>query len=183
MTTYATPRNELKNMDLHDLNKTQKNFVYNVNKNVNNDLHDFKNKTINATNKEVDFINVMYTNADSLTNKMDEIETYAKLYNADLILITEYLSKNPSSNFTNIYNIDGFNCLENNVGRGVCVFYNNKFEVKEHEFINKMYSPSIFFNIKTTTKPMNIGLIYRSPNSSEEDNKKVNNQLNFASKN
>ena len=68
-------------------------------------------------------LNVMYTNVDSLTNKINEIETYAKLYKADLILITEYLSKNHSSNFTNIYNIDGFNCLENNKGRGVCLFY------------------------------------------------------------
>ena len=45
-----------------------------------------------------------------------------------------------------------------------------------------MYKPSLFINIKTGTKPLNIGLIYRSPNSDDHDNKKVNRQINFASK-
>jgi len=45
-----------------------------------------------------------------------------------------------------------------------------------------MFSPSIFFNIKTKSKPLNIGLIYRSPNSENISNKKVNNQIKFASK-
>ena len=114
----------------------------------------------------------MYTNADSITNKMCEIETYAKLYDADLILITEYLSKNQSSNFINIFNIEGFNALENNEGRGVCAFYKHNLELKKHDFINEMYSPSLFFSVNTKSKPLNIGLVYRSPNSKDEENKK-----------
>ena len=65
----------------------------------------------------------MYTNADSLSNKLNEVETHAAYYDADLILITEFLSKNPTSNFSNIYNIDGYHCIDNNIGRGVCIFY------------------------------------------------------------
>ena len=109
----------------------------------------------------------MYANVDSLSNKINEVETYANTYKADLILLTETMSKNPSSKFDNIFNLNGYNCIENNKGRGVCIFYKNTFVLNTHEHINKMFEPSIFINIKTKKKPINIGLIYRSPSSDE----------------
>ena len=126
----------------------------------------------------------MYTNADSLTNKLNEIETYANYYDADLILVTEYLPKNPSNicNFNNIFNINGFNCIENNKGRGVCIFYKNNLDVTPHEKVNLMFEPSLFVNIKTEHKALNVGLVYRSPNSDELQNNKLNKQISFAFK-
>ena len=124
----------------------------------------------------------MYANADSLSNKIDELQTYAKEYKADLILICESLSKNVSSHFDNVYNIDIYNCIECNVGRGVSIFYKNNLNVTTHDNINNMFKPSLFINIKTKNKPLNIGLVYRSPSNVEVDNKKLNKQLNFASK-
>ena len=115
----------------------------------------------------------MYTNADTMSNKFHEIETHISYYNADLVLITEYLSKNASSNFSNVYNINGFNCLENNIGRGVCIYYRKDLKVTTHDKINEMYKPSLFINIKTKNKPLNIGLIYRSPNSDDNDTRWV----------
>ena len=70
-------------------------------------------------------ISVIYANVDSLTNKMNEIETYAEIYKADVILISEHLSKNSSSNFSDVFKLHDYNCLEDNTGRGVCLFYKN----------------------------------------------------------
>ena len=143
--------------------KNDKNKSPSDNSQNNVDSNENKNKY-----EDINFLNVMYTNTDSLSNKINEVEEYAKLYKADLILITEHLSKNSSSNFSNIYNINGFNCLENNEGRGVCIFYNNKLDITKHDMISEMFSPSLFINIKTRSKPVNVGLIYRSPNSCEK---------------
>ena len=133
-------------------------------------------------NENKNFLNVLYTNADSLSNKINEVQTHATFYDADLILITESLSKNPSSNFSNIYNIEGYNCIDCNQGRGVCIFYKDHLEILNHEKINKMYEPSLFINIKTKNKPFNIGLVYRSPNNENKQNKNLNKQLSFAFK-
>ena len=149
----------------------------NLQKNGKNEGNIYSYKT-----KENKFINVMYTNADSLSNKLNETETYASLYKADVILITEYLSKNTSSNFANIYKINGFNSIECNEGRGVGIFYKEHLQVSTHDKINDLYKPSIFINVKTDSKPLNIGLIYRSPNNDACENKKLNKQLAFASK-
>ena len=119
---------------------------------------------------------------DSLSNKLNELETHAELYKADLILLTEHLSKNTSSKFENVFSLTGYNSFEDISGRGVCIFYKQHLNVTTHDTINKIYKPSLFVNIKTSNVPLNIGLIYRSPNSEEKENKKLINQLNFASK-
>ena len=150
---------------------------------INNNENNIKNtEKVKINKNEKDYLNVLYTNADSLSNKFHEVETHAEYYNADLILITEYLSKNPSSNFSDIYHIDGFSCLDNNQGRGVCIFYRDNLEITTHDNINKMFHTSIFINIKTRNKPLNVGLVYRSPNSEEKHNNNLNKQLSFAFK-
>ena len=124
----------------------------------------------------------MYTNVDSLTNKLNEIETHAELYEADVILITEHLSKNPTSKFDNVFTLNNYNCLEDNTGRGVCIFFKDNLDVVKNDMVSSLYNPSLFVSIKTKDKPVNIGLIYRSPNNDEKENKKLNYQLNFATK-
>ena len=119
---------------------------------------------------------------DSLSNKLNELEAHAELYKADIILITEHLSKNISSKFENVFSLDGYNCFEEISGRGVCIFYKDNLSITTHDKINEMYKPSLFINIKSSNIPLNIGLIYRSPNNEEKENKKLNNQLTFASK-
>ena len=154
-------------------------------------MHAYKNVTYKTERTELkidgksQYLNIMYANADSMTNKLDELKTYAEQYQADLILITESLAKNPTSfseHVNNVYDIESFNCLECNVGRGVCLFYKNHLTVHTHDNINEMYKPSLFINIKTQNKPINVGLVYRSPSNDANDNKKMNNQLSFATK-
>ena len=124
----------------------------------------------------------MYANVDSLSNKLCELETSASIYNADIILITEYLSKNASSNFENVFNLPNYNCIEDNSGRGVCLFYKNNLNVTKNDFVSNLYKPSIFIKVLTNAKPLHIGLVYRSPNSTDIEDRKVNHQLNIASK-
>ena len=119
---------------------------------------------------------------DSLSNKLNELEAHAELYKADIILITEHLSKNISCKFENVFSLDGYNCFEEISGRGVCIFYKDNLSITTHDKINEMYKPSLFINIKSSNIPLNIGLIYRFPNNEEKENKKLNNQLTFASK-
>ena len=145
-----------------------------VNKNIEqNDKH---------FNKEIEGINILYSNVDSLSNKIEELKTYIDLYKSDIILLTETLPKNPSNQYENVFNIDGFSCCEDMTGRGVCIFYKEHLDVTILNKINDMYHPSIFMTIKYVNKSFNIGLVYRSPNSDFKENKKLNNQINFASK-
>ena len=190
MTTTATFMNEKRTL-ISSNTKPENKINENQNKNIIKEKMKKKscepNKNPNiqideTKTNENQFINILYTNADTMSNKFHEIETHISYYNADLVLITEYLSKNATSNFSNVYNINGFHCLENNVGRGVCIYYKKELNITVHDKINDMYRPSLFINIKTENKPLNVGLIYRSPNSDENDNKKLNKQINFATK-
>ena len=138
--------------------------------------------TLNIEKSKKNSLNILYSNVDILSNKINELEHYAKIYETDIILITEHLPKNSLNNFGNIFNIPGFNCIEDCSGRGVCVFYKDNIDIENHNYINELYHPSLFFKIKTPEKSLNFGLVYRSPNNDPVENKKLNNQLNFASK-
>ena len=68
----------------------------------------------------------------------------------------------------------------------MCIFYRDNIDVCVHDHVNRIYKPSLFINVNTKEKPLNIGLniglVYRSPNNEESENKKLINQLNFATK-
>ena len=73
------------------------------------------------------------TNTDSIFNKIDEIEPFLILNNIDIAAFTETMPKNCSNNdLRNVQlNIKGYNCLSNHLGRGVCMYINNDFEILE----------------------------------------------------
>ena len=81
-----------------------------------------------------------------------------------------------------VFNISNYNCIEDSTGRGVCVFYKNHLNITKNEKVSALYKPSIFFNVNNFSKQINIGLVYRSPSNVEKENKKLNYQLNFATK-
>ncbi len=154
----------------------------------NNKVNDCNNKTENIVNKNQHAnvnskeLNVLYTNVDNLANKVDELNTYIDLYNADIILLTETQPKINNEKYENVFNINGFSCIENNKGRGVCIFYKEHLNINIHDKITELYHPSLFVSLKNHSNTINIGVVYRSPNNDPRDNKKLNNQLNFASK-
>ena len=65
----------------------------------------------------------LYTNTDCLHNKLDEIEIFSRENKIDLIAITETLPKHDAPDKTNIkFSLEGYEVLQNNYGRGVCIF-------------------------------------------------------------
>ena len=118
-----------------------------------------------------------------LTNKINELETILSKDKIDVAVICETLPKNPASTIsvqTN-FNLEGYETIECNEGRGVCIIYKDTLQVTELNEINKMFQPSLFIEIKTKDKAINLGIIYRSPNSTDEEDDKVRAQLKCAS--
>ena len=119
-----------------------------------------------------------------LTNKINELETIMAKDKIDVALICETLPKNPAStNIQTNFNLEGYETIECNQGRGVCIIHKDSLQISELTEINKMYQPSLFIEMKTKDKAINLGIVYRSPNSTEEENDKVRAQLEYASQN
>ena len=71
----------------------------------------------------------MYTNADSLKNKRDEFEQMIFEKDIDIALITESLPKYKSSDlFEPLFNIEGYDSIENKSGRGVIIYFKSTLE-------------------------------------------------------
>ena len=123
-------------------------------------------------------LNLMYTNADCLTNKKLEFETYLNQHNIDIALICETQPKNSANNHEpNSYIIQGYDSIEDQTGRGVMIVYKDSLEVKLHTEINKIYSPALFINVSNLKINLNLAVMYRSPNIKKEDNTRLNAQL------
>ena len=102
-------------------------------------MRDLKNNNNNKIHK-TGGLNVMYTNADMLHNKLDEIETIANDENLDIIAVTETLLKNmpPDSKPEDfVFVIKGFNTIYNYNGRGLCLF------IKKQIDFNQVYQVRI----------------------------------------
>ena len=72
-------------------------------------------------------LNCLYTNADSLQNKLTELQTYIDSECIDMIAITESLCKNPSADYDPVFVIEGFDCIQNNGGRGTFIVFKEKY--------------------------------------------------------
>ena len=111
----------------------------------------------------------LYTNADSLHNKLTELEIYVMKENIDIIAITESLCKNPAKDYDPVFIISGFECIMNNAGRGTLLFLRNGLEYVTLSQYEDLFSPCTICKIKLNKEnDLIFGVIYRSPNSTEE---------------
>ena len=122
---------------------------------------------------------VMYTNADSLQNKKDELLTRIDLQKPDIIAITETKCKNSKDN-NPLFDIPNFDKFENiDPKRGVALFINNSYNARSVDILNSnKYQEGIWcsFNSKENLKIL-IGCLYRSPNSDNSNNQLLNELL------
>ena len=142
-----------------------------------------KNSKIQKKTTLTDNLKILYSNADILTNKINELENILVNDKIDVALICETLPKNSTSknSVQTNFNLEGYETIECNEGRGVCIIYKDSLQISELSEINSLYQPSLFIEIKTKDKPLNLGIVYRSPNSTDEENDKVRQQLAHAS--
>ena len=126
---------------------------------------------------EMKCLKILYTNADVLTNKMDELQVLVKQDNCEVIAITEVL---PKHSFFPIQEqelvIEGFSNISNfdiaykEGGRGIVLFIKNNLSFKVKDLPVKFQEFLIIEVCLSTGQKLLLGVIYRSPNSSIENN-------------
>ena len=116
----------------------------------------------------------MYTNADSISNKIDELQAIVDTYHPNIISITETLPKTRNPNLTPpIHHIPGYNGFHRSTGRGISVYIDQDLKSEEVRLPSD-FSEAICVNVLLqNSKTLTLGCIYRSPNSSSENNDKL----------
>ena len=123
-------------------------------------------------------MNILYTNAQSIVNKIDELRSVACSIKPDIILINESWT---NKDITKAYlNIQGYELsarsdrTDTTAGRGggLLVYSRCGMVVAEKES-STSFNQVIAISVETQTKPLLINLVYRSPNSSAENNAKL----------
>ena len=122
---------------------------------------------------------VMYTNADQLLNKMHDLEVHIHTRRPDIIVVTEVIPKAQSNpipkaclvvkGFTEFLNFDCDLCGTSQQGRGIAVYVKEgmkAFEVKSHT----SYRDQLWLRIELNKyEHLLLGAIYRSPSLKLED--------------
>ena len=144
-------------------------------------------------------LNCMYTNADQLLNKIEDLKVAISGSDIDIIMITEVIpkaQKNPIPKC--ILNIEGYNlflnfdCTQENLGesgiRGVAIYIKNTIESEEVKLCN-VHKDHLWIEVKLKgNDKLLCGCIYRSPakDKAMETTKQINqifhslNSINFS---
>ena len=138
-------------------------------------------KSTFSKKKCISKLNIFYTNADSLSNKKEELELLIKQNDIDVALVCETEPKVTSIPTVPII-IEGYDAIVNKTGRGVMIIFKEYLDITLLDNIIDLFSPSLFIKISSSKSFVNLGLCYRSPNSSEIEDIKLNNQIKSAAK-
>ena len=116
----------------------------------------------------------MYTNADSIINKRSELQARIETNQPDIIAVTELLPKNLGRDIQQTeLEMDGFDCFSIKLDkRGACIYTKKWLKaVIVDDILDKEFQESVWCVIRLKDNDnLLIGCIYRSPNSSQENN-------------
>lgn len=137
---------------------------------------------ITRIDKNTKCLKMFYTNADSLSNKFNELQT---IVTADpmleVVCITEVLPKNRSSNYQNL-ELPNYIGFHSNIGRGISIYTKKGLKAELLELAND-FQESLWVKVELSQYKMAIvGCIYRSPNSNEFNNLRLLDLLEVAAK-
>ena len=126
----------------------------------------------------------MCTNTDTLNNKLELLQELLFSESIDVVAISEthYKNANEEEKTTTKFVIPGYQCLQNDSGRGVCLFIKNCYKISTNPEYESIFNPSIFCKITTeSNENFTIGVIYRSPNLSRQEALSINNLIDTVS--
>ena len=121
-------------------------------------------------------LNIIYTNADCLTNKRDDLLLLLNSldFKPSIIVITEVNSKINNNMLESEFSLSGYNIFSVNVGtndhRGIIVYVDRSLTVCQPE-VGTNFKECLLLQIRDSGKCiLTIGAIYRSPNSKTDNN-------------
>ena len=123
---------------------------------------------------------IFYTNADNMINKRNEIQSLVSTNNPDVFCITETLPKNVLLKIEECeIQIDGYDCFSNinnsNCHRGVAIYTKRYLNARSYLTNVKDFQEHACRKIELSDKTsLHILCLYRSPNSTSENNKLLN---------
>ena len=120
----------------------------------------------------------MYTNARSIVNKIDELKSFVHTTDPDIVCITEAWTNSSISN--HYLNIPGFqlvsrldrNDTQNGRGGGILIYVKDYLKANETP-ITCQFNQYAGIEIITNSGTLNLFVVYRSPNSTHENNEKL----------
>ena len=136
-------------------------------------------RTVHSEKKTVNKLNLstlkcIYTNADSLSNKMTELKTLVKYEKPHIIAVTEVKPKNfkeilKADFILKDYEIHESNVL-NRVGRGIIIYVHNSLQVNDVDILSD-YEESLWIDMKLTKGDrLLLGCVYRSDSGLQSHN-------------
>ena len=103
----------------------------------------------------------IYTNADQLQNKLNELRVQSVTLDADFVFVTEVLPKfNPDniSCASMIYHIDGYNAFHStDNGRGIIIYAKDTFNISPNHFLNSLYHDATWCDWTVDQKTIILG--------------------------
>jgi Reverse transcriptase (RNA-dependent DNA polymerase)/Endonuclease-reverse transcriptase len=134
--------------------------------------------------KTINQIDILYTNADSLFNKLTELRCIIELLNPKVLAITEVKHKKKWMIHTSELSIENYilyiNDLNPNNNRGVIVYVHKSIKSKNIDFGMK-FSEYLAIEIESGDGKFLLCNIYRSPSSQEENDKELNSLITHVS--
>ena len=147
------------------------------------DENTFSTASINENDINMQFkgtkegLSFYYTNADNLLFKLDELKVRIQLVSPDILIITEiYPKTEKSTDLTEEeFQIDNYTLYRSNVAensRGVAIYVKNTLSSTVNvELTDHLFTESVWVSIQLSEKDtFLIGGVYRSPQSSTENN-------------
>ena len=136
------------------------------------DSLEFDHQSIPLTDKE---LHILYTNIDTYLNKREELHFRLQQEQPDILCLTEILPKARVHFNACEYQIPNYTFFTNtDHKRGVAIYVKSHLQASTHQFTESSFEEAVWcvINLEGQDKLL-VGAIYRSPNSTPSNNKKL----------
>ena len=140
------------------------------------ELDDFQWEDRQEETETREQLKCFYTNANSLVHKIDELKQLVTLHEYDIISVTETWATVDIKDAE--LSIDGYSMyrMDRKVtgGGGVVLYIKENLRSNiDNKIMSEQFEDSVWCSVKTNEKTLLIGVCYRSPQSSKENNMKL----------